>query len=221
MKDSNSEVKKKKSKNSSLNIDGENHNVEVKLSNSDKQKPSIMQNLLTEKLKRAQKKRSEKAGIVSTPIIEETRKHFDKGHNNKALDNVELQSDLSRKNKKNKKVPTDKKRDITDQAVVTESGTESVNKELGVEEEELDPEKAAIREKKREKRKQKKQAKLKLKEENAARAGSSQKSASEYLNQWKNNKSEWKFLKVRQVWLLQNMYDQKMVSFFHLDCLYM
>ena len=33
-----------------------------------------------------------------------------------------------------------------------------------------------------------------------------------YLNRWKNDRSAWKFHKVRQVWLLQNMYNPDLVS---------
>jgi len=35
--------------------------------------------------------------------------------------------------------------------------------------------------------------------------------ALEYLRRWKLQRSEWSFQKVRQVWLLQNMYDEKKV----------
>ena len=35
--------------------------------------------------------------------------------------------------------------------------------------------------------------------------------ALEYLKRWKLQRSEWSFQKVRQVWLLQNMYDEKKV----------
>ena len=34
----------------------------------------------------------------------------------------------------------------------------------------------------------------------------------EYLENWKHRKSLWKFQKVRQVWLLQHMYDTEQVS---------
>ena len=33
-----------------------------------------------------------------------------------------------------------------------------------------------------------------------------------YLLQWNDNKAKWKFQKVRQVWLLQNMYDKSQVK---------
>lgn len=33
-----------------------------------------------------------------------------------------------------------------------------------------------------------------------------------YLHNWKNNRSEWKFQKKRQTWLLKHMYDTKTVS---------
>ena len=36
--------------------------------------------------------------------------------------------------------------------------------------------------------------------------------AIEYLKQWKKHRDEWKFQKVRQVWLLNHMYKQDMVS---------
>lgn len=36
--------------------------------------------------------------------------------------------------------------------------------------------------------------------------------AVEYLNLWKDNRKEWKFKKVRQTWLLQNMYEKEKVS---------
>jgi WKF domain len=36
--------------------------------------------------------------------------------------------------------------------------------------------------------------------------------ALEYLRRWKQCRSEWSFQKVRQVWLLQNMYDEKQVQ---------
>lgn len=37
-------------------------------------------------------------------------------------------------------------------------------------------------------------------------------SSLEYLRQWKNDKSNWSFQKVRQVWLLKNMYNLERVS---------
>ncbi|XP_061168127.1 uncharacterized protein LOC133177052 [Saccostrea echinata] len=36
--------------------------------------------------------------------------------------------------------------------------------------------------------------------------------ASEYLHQWSNNRESWKFQKVRQVWLLKNMYSENKVT---------
>ncbi|XP_056018477.1 uncharacterized protein LOC125670802 isoform X3 [Ostrea edulis] len=38
------------------------------------------------------------------------------------------------------------------------------------------------------------------------------KQASEYLHQWASNKESWKFQKVRQVWLLKNMYSEDKVT---------
>ena len=37
------------------------------------------------------------------------------------------------------------------------------------------------------------------------------KDAKDYLDAWKNSKATWKFQKVRQVWLLQNMYSLELV----------
>lgn len=34
----------------------------------------------------------------------------------------------------------------------------------------------------------------------------------QYLHQWKNDRSSWSFRKVRQVWLLKNMFDRKKVD---------
>lgn len=41
---------------------------------------------------------------------------------------------------------------------------------------------------------------------------SAQTAATDYLKTWSNDKASWKFQKVRQVWLLQNLYDQSKVS---------
>uniref|UniRef100_T2M730 Uncharacterized protein C7orf50 n=1 Tax=Hydra vulgaris TaxID=6087 RepID=T2M730_HYDVU len=40
-----------------------------------------------------------------------------------------------------------------------------------------------------------------------------------YLLQWNDNKTEWKFQKVRQVWLLQNMYNKLQVNKHHFKVL--
>lgn len=63
--------------------------------------------------------------------------------------------------------------------------------------------------------KKKKAAKKLLKaegEEDKEVGVSAQIASLEYLRQWKNDKGNWSFQKVRQVWLLRNMYNKKMVS---------
>ena len=40
-----------------------------------------------------------------------------------------------------------------------------------------------------------------------------------YLKQWKKHRDEWKFQKVRQVWLLTHMYDSNMVNDKHFKTL--
>lgn len=105
-----------------------------------------------------------------------------------------------------------KKKEMTHSSMVNDSveqvkgDHESINSQ-----EEVDSEKAAIRMKKREKRLQKKLEKKRIKQEYADKAGTAKSAAVNYLDVWKNKKEDWKFLKVRQVWLLQNMYDQTLV----------
>lgn len=76
----------------------------------------------------------------------------------------------------------------------------------------LDPEKAAVRKKKREKRRLKKLGKQRQTQMQLERAGSAKVLAIEYLKQWDTDRDNWKFQKVRQVYLLQNMYDPVLVS---------
>ena len=80
-----------------------------------------------------------------------------------------------------------------------------------IEEEEEDPIKKAIREKKREKRRQKKAEKQRIRQENLDRAGTAGPAALKYLHTWENKREEWKFMKVRQVWLIKHMYDCEQV----------
>jgi len=86
------------------------------------------------------------------------------------------------------------------------------NPDTSAVEEEEDPEKVEMRKKKREKRKQKKLEKEKRKKEQALKAGTGKVEALKYLETWKTKKNEWKFSKVRQCWLLQNMYKPELVS---------
>ena len=44
------------------------------------------------------------------------------------------------------------------------------------------------------------------------KAGISVKGCSEYLNTWKTDRQNWRFIKVRQTWLLQHMYDDNKVN---------
>ena len=79
--------------------------------------------------------------------------------------------------------------------------------------------KQRLKEIKTQKRKQKKKAKALEKQkqqENAEKRESTDsmgyKLAIEYLHQWKNDKKNWGFKKVRQVWLLKHVYHDELVS---------
>ena len=48
-------------------------------------------------------------------------------------------------------------------------------------------------------------------DEGQSSSGISKQSCSEYLNQWRDDKAAWKFVKVRQTWLLQHMYNDDKV----------
>ena len=85
----------------------------------------------------------------------------------------------------------------------------------------------AVKEKKRQKRLQKKAARLKQKERQKAQAeggegesGVGKEQALEYLHKWKTQRQQWNFQKVRQVWLLQHMYNSKLVSWDALSYFY-
>lgn len=89
---------------------------------------------------------------------------------------------------------------------------EDADKVEGEVDEEIDPEKEAIRKKKREKRRLKKLEKQRKKEEELTRFGTGKDSARAYLRQWDTDRDNWRFQKVRQVWLLQNMFNESLVS---------
>ena len=76
----------------------------------------------------------------------------------------------------------------------------------------LDPEKAAVRKKKREKRREKRLEKQKRKQLGREKAGTAKVLAIDYLKQWNTDRESWKFQKVRQVFLLQNMFNTSLVS---------
>lgn len=116
----------------------------------------------------------------------------------------EINSELKQTRKKKKKKAREDP--VIDSAVQKVGDNESG----GVEDE--DPEKAALRKKKREKRKQKKLERERKRKEHAEKAGTAKVAAVDYLKQWKNDRETWKFQKVRQVWLLQNMYDQMLLD---------
>ena len=73
-----------------------------------------------------------------------------------------------------------------------------------------------MKERKRKKRHQKKEQKRREKEasqeQGATGAGKAHSEALRYLRQWKEEQQHWKFHKVRQVWLLQHMYDTQQVQ---------
>ena len=78
-------------------------------------------------------------------------------------------------------------------------------------EDEPDPARKAMRELKRDKRQKRKSDQQKKIQESIERAGTAGTSSIEYLNQWENNRDEWKFNKRRQTWLIRNLYDQEKV----------
>ncbi|KAK3089045.1 hypothetical protein FSP39_000385 [Pinctada imbricata] len=70
----------------------------------------------------------------------------------------------------------------------------------------------AKRKEKKKKRRRKKIAKEEEDEEDDSKEGTAQTAALEYLRLWANNKKEWKFQKVRQVWLLNNLFSNEKVQ---------
>ncbi|KAL5235514.1 hypothetical protein ACI65C_002924 [Semiaphis heraclei] len=70
------------------------------------------------------------------------------------------------------------------------------------------------------KAKKNKQKNAKKCEENAtARSTPRQERAIEYLMQWKNDRANWKFKKIYQLWLIKNTYDTLKISKEHFDTL--
>ncbi|KAF0773421.1 Uncharacterized protein FWK35_00006066 [Aphis craccivora] len=70
------------------------------------------------------------------------------------------------------------------------------------------------------KAKKNKQKNAKKCEENATAVSTPrQERAMEYLMQWKNDRSNWKFKKIYQLWLIKNTYDHLKVSKEHFDIL--
>ncbi|XP_014663190.1 PREDICTED: uncharacterized protein C7orf50 homolog [Priapulus caudatus] len=109
--------------------------------------------------------------------------------------------------KKNSSLSKDAKLNTPSDKISSVNG----NKEkTAQEEEELEKEK--IREKKRQKRKLKKQLKAEEKEKEKAKEGQGEPLAIEYLKSFTSDKAKWKFCKVRQIWLLQHMYDVDKLS---------
>ncbi|RXN07425.1 putative protein C7orf50-like protein [Labeo rohita] len=91
-------------------------------------------------------------------------------------------------------------------------------------EEELSPEEKRVLERKLKKIRNK-ELKKKLKEEGKSikkdkvKTSLAEKAALEYLTCWSERRDEWKFLKSRQTWLLQHMYDTTKVTDDHFKVL--
>lgn len=66
------------------------------------------------------------------------------------------------------------------------------------------------------KSKKNKQKNAKKCEENASTITPRQEKAIKYLMQWKNDRSNWKFKKIYQLWLIKNTYDSINVSSLHI-----
>lgn len=204
----------KMSRKKALNLTGKKErNVREKST----RKPVSMQNLLSEKLRLVQQNRLKKEAVKKEEK-EEFNKHDIRhdteksavahvGTTHERTEYIEPKENIKKhkKNKKRKETVTDNVKKVINEPVIDESQEDEEEKE--------DPEKAAVRMKKREKRKQKKLEKEKIRQQNEEKAGTAKVAAIDYLNQWKNRRQDWKFLKVRQVWLLKNMYDQELVSF--------
>ncbi|WAQ95307.1 CG050-like protein [Mya arenaria] len=159
------------------NISKVNRKESAESENKPVKSQSTTQNMLLEKLKSVQSKRSEK--VLQKESI--TAKKRPSQNSGAAIQPAN--SDVKK-----------------------ESGVKQINNESVEDADEEDPEKAEIRMKKREKRRLKKVQKEKHKKEQAEKAGTAKVAAVEYLDLWENKREEWKFSKVRQCWLLQNMY---------------
>ena len=193
-----------------------------------KQNTVSVQEMLTDKLKSVQNKRNSakipsgdsekpKIGNEEDVVIKEKRnrsKDWKKKRGEKQT--VENESNASERIEKKGKVT--KAQNIQQKKAVknvtideNDSSDDDANDDAEVKEM-TDLEKAEMQKKKREKRKQKKLEKEKRKQEQSDKAGTAKSAAVQYLEDWKTNRTEWKFLKVRQCWLLNHMYDQSMVS---------
>lgn len=71
--------------------------------------------------------------------------------------------------------------------------------------------------KKKEKKRRQKEDKITEKDNKSTKEGNGDCShpALQYLHQWKKNRDCWRFQKVRQTWLLQNMYNREKVKYSH------
>ncbi|KAH3879304.1 glutamic acid-rich protein-like [Dreissena polymorpha] len=147
------------------------------------------QNMLLAKLKSAQSKRKEQSD------------NYQHSYTEKSGESYEKSQDTSRE-------------DQTGKDIVMENEAEADDNV-----EKIDPEKLAIKEKKLAKRKQKKLDKERQKKEQEEKSGTAKASAIDYLDKWKHNRDEWKFNKVRQCWLLQNMYKEPLVDDDHFNIL--
>lgn len=108
-----------------------------------------------------------------------------------------------------------------DSSSIEDKAKDTVSTETNSEETaSLDPEVIAMREKKREKRRVKREAKRKQKalqkkqkEEgtNTVPSEEVRNQSLQYIRLWKNTRDTWNFQKVRQVWLLQHMFEQEQV----------
>ena len=107
----------------------------------------------------------------------------------------------------NSEAKTNKKRKNVFRMDETQTAEEENDLDAG-----LDPEKAALRKKKREKRREKKLEKQRRKQRDREKAGTGKVLAIDYLKQWDTDRESWKFQKVRQVYLLQNMFNSSEVS---------
>lgn len=179
---------------------------------------------------------SEKPSSVDVRKVKD--KATESGNNIQTKSGDELSKKHKKKNKKVKKNPDNEEGTNTEKPESMEDNSKDKKKrkledegtEISETKQETEDNKAAkkqkleMKTKKREKMQQKKELKIKVKENAAASeedkaSGKSCTEALAYLKQWKDNKNEWHFQKVRQTWLLQNMYDDKLVDESHFELL--
>ena len=114
--------------------------------------------------------------------------------------------------------PDKKRMKRTDKDKIKKSDKNAVAATFKSEEKKIGASEAAAKRKMREKKRAKRAAKKARKVEQRAKTESSEADAKaetlalEYLQQWCNNREEWSFQKVRQVWLLQHLYDTDKVG---------